>query len=256
MATTEEPSTDASTVAESESAAHQQPSASTAADGAVAMTEEPVAMTEEPAALTAHSRADEATNQPADDAIKVADEPMAEAAHEPPAEGHDEGHGQATGSILAETIETPYGDGKVGVREVSEPTPAESPEAPAEEEAEGVAESPVTEAVIAEQAIAETAAGDEAAAETDAAAEGVADGTEIDAKDPADTPADAAELVGRPIPPTDLEEAIGTAEKSAATPAFVESEPDTVDATGNEVAPAAQEEAAEAAGITEDSSNR
>ena len=252
-ATTEEPSTDASAVAESEAAADEEPSAATAVDAAVAMTEEP-------AASTAHLPADDATDQAADDAAEVADESVAEGADEPPAEGHDDDPGQATVPILAETIETPDGGGKEGVSDVSELTPAEPPEAPADEETEGVAEAAVTEARFAEQTVAdEGAAGDGAAAETDEAAEideaagGGAERTQIDAEDLADTPTDAAEFVGHTIPPTDLEEATGTTEERAATPAFVESVSDTVDAKGTEVAPPTEEEAAEAAGVNEDS---
>jgi hypothetical protein len=101
---------------------------------------------------------------------------------------------------------------------VSESTPAESPEAPAEEETEGVAQV-----------------------------------TESGAENLVDTPAGAAESVGHTIPPTDLEEATGTAEESEATPAFIESVSDTADAKGTEQAPATEEEVAEAAGVREDS---
>jgi nicotinate-nucleotide--dimethylbenzimidazole phosphoribosyltransferase len=129
------------------------------------------------------------------------------------------------------------------------------------EEALGMSEEPAASTVdeLADEAINQPAAGDGAAAETheaaeiDEAAEGVAEVAEIGAENLADTPGDAAEFVGHTIPPTDLEQATGTAEESEAAPAFVESVSDTVDAKGTEEAPAAEEEAAEAAGVTEDS---
>jgi hypothetical protein len=214
-----------------------------------------------------------AVDEPAGDAT---DEPAAQArtdtvgeVDEPAAQAKEESPGEAPEPNAAETIGIPASDVTHGIgeaaedgtgeaaaegdREASEPIQVETTQVPSEE-AEGIREALVADALTAEPTVTEQSAVENpAAVETLEAAETVVEVTDGPAAHTApDTDTQPAEFVGDAIPVTEIEEATGTAEESEVAPVIDESESDSVEVHATEEVPSA-DDMAEAAQDTEGS---
>jgi hypothetical protein len=253
-ATTEEAPVEQGAVTPSESAADEKPSAVTGVDEAVGT-----------AATAVDEPAGDATDEPAaqarTDTVGEVDEPAAQAKEESP--------GEAPEPNAAETIGIPASDVTHGIgeaaedgtgeaaaegdREASEPIRVETTQTPSEE-AEGIRDAPVAEALTAEPTVSEESAPENPAAiETQEAAETVAEVTDGPAAQTVpDTATQTAEFVGDAIPLTGIEEATGTGEESEVAPVFDESVSDSVEAHPAEEAPST-DDMAEAAQDADDS---
>ena len=278
-ATTEEPPAEQRDVTPSEYAADETPSAVTEvhdAPGTAEAAEGPAATTlaeDADAAVTIDRPVATAVGEPAGDAT---DEPAAQAradtvghVDEPPAEADEESPGEAPETMAAETTEIPAsgvthgigdsaedGTGEAaaeGDREASEPIRVETTQTPSEE-AEGIRDAPVAEALTAEPTVNEDSAAEiPAAVETAEAVETVPDVTDGPAAETVpDTATQPAEFVGDASPVTKIEEATGNGADSEVAPVFDESVPDSVETQATEEAPSTQD-TAEAAQDAEDS---